>query len=88
MGSITSRSKAPPAPRQQIVYVPAPTAQPSPSLSEPEPNEADAENRAAIRRSNLLTRSRGRVGTVTTSFRGLLGGQNQSGSAGKTLLGE
>ena len=85
MGSLTSRPKVPKAQSPQIVYMPAPVA------SLPTGNDNNAQNadqeEAAMREKNLLTASRSRLGTVTTSFRGLLGLANTSGQR-KTLLGE
>lgn len=85
MGSITSRRKAPPMPQPQVVYMPAPYTPPTPA-SAPDAAEQSA-SETGIRRSNLLSRSRGRFGTVQTTFRGLLGGLGDTG-ARKTLLGE
>ena len=85
MGSITSRRKAPAVQSPQVIYMPAPYALPTPT-SVPDAAEQSA-SEAEIRRSNLLNRSRGRFGTVQTTFRGLLGGSGDTG-ARKTLLGE
>jgi len=85
MGSITSRRKAPPTPQPQVIYMPAPYTAQAP-ISAPEPQEQSA-NDAEIRRSNLLSRTRGRFGTVQTTFRGLLGNSGDTGTR-KTLLGE
>lgn len=85
MGSITSRRKAPPTPQPQVIYMPAPYTAPTPtSVSD---TQEQSVNETEIRRSSLLSRTRGRFGTVQTTFRGLLGGSND-GSARKTLLGE
>lgn len=46
------------------------------------------ERQAEARTQNLLTRDRSLYGTVTTSFRGLLGLATGNGGQSKTLLGE
>lgn len=47
------------------------------------------QNATEIREENLLSRGRGRFGTVKTSFRGLLSLASGAGAGGrKTLLGE
>ncbi len=78
MGSFGSPPTPPPPPPEPPPYVP-------PAIPEddgPGAEEQSAENR----RQSLLRRSRGRFGTVLTSFRGLL---SPSGSGErKTLLGE
>lgn len=97
MGSLTSRPKVPSVQQPQIVYVPAPVTQ-APVATVPQNTGNDnsagsgsdgqtTQEQAAAREQNLLTASRGRLGTVTTSFRGLLGLANTSGQR-KTLLGE
>ncbi len=77
MGSLTSSPKAPPP---QVVHVPAP---------EPEAPEGPSSEELAAdqREQNLLSRKRGHLGTISTSFRGFLG-QNNDNTARKTLLGE
>lgn len=90
MGSLASRPKVPRVQQQpQIVYVPTPvTATPSSSATETQTSEpTQSERQSELRQQNLLTRSRGRFGTVTTSFRGLLSSVNNAGQS-KTLLGE
>jgi hypothetical protein len=64
-------------------YVPPPLS--SGALDTPE--QANPQAVAAQREQNLLTASRGRLGTITTSFRGLLSLAGTSGQR-KTLLGE
>lgn len=87
MGSLTSGTKAPPSP--QIVYMPAPVAAPvventtSATPTQPTPQEKAAQ----AREQSLLTRSRGHLGTIATSFRGFLG-QGGNTAPRKTLLGE
>jgi hypothetical protein len=44
------------------------------------------ETKSAARAENLLTRTRGKIGTILTSFRGVLNQTAQTGR--KTLLGE
>ena len=101
MGSLTSRPKVPKATSPQIVYVPqpvyTPTANPAPQpvintlppAPNPTPQEpTEEERRTEARTQSLLTRDRSRFGTVTTSFRGLLGLATGEGRSVKTLLGE
>lgn len=93
MGSLTSRPKTPATIPQQVVYVPQQTSTPAPSntsqaQTQQETQELSAEEQnAESRTQNLLTRERGRYGTVNTSFRGLLSLAG-TGGQGKTLLGE
>ncbi len=95
MGSVTSRPKVPAQPKQQIVYVQAPqpvytapSTYTAPTVNQPvaAPQPTPEEGKAEARKQSLLTRDRSRFGTVTTSFRGLLGLGNSGQS--KTLLGE
>lgn len=101
MGSLTSSPKIPSyqAPAPQIVYVPQPVAPtPSPaSVSAPLPSDVSVsdsaepsieETQSAAREDNLLRRQRGRFGTITTGFRGILSQTNSAAPARKTLLGE
>ncbi len=78
MGSLTSSPKAPPP--TQVVHVPA-----------AEPVEAEGPNTEELaaeqREASLLSRQRGHLGTIATSFRGFLG-ESDSASTRKTLLGE
>lgn len=91
MGSLGSR---PSVPQTQTVFVPA-TATPAVTTSTVNQSAADtqAQEQAAeqdvseARSQSLLGRERGRFGTVTTSFRGLLGLSNNDAKK-KTLLGE
>lgn len=80
MGSLTSKTKAPSQP--QVVYVPASVT----AVETPAQPSAD-ETEAAARTQSLLSRSRGRLGTIATSFRGFLSEKNTSVKR-KTLLGE
>ena len=85
MGSIIKKPKAPAvrqiAPR---IIAPAPVAD-----VVAEPKKTDAEISADSRRQGLLRRSRGRLGTIATSFRGLLNSADSNNSnQRKTLLGE
>lgn len=92
MGSLASRPKVPSIQQQpQVIYMPTPvttTSSPSTTTNIVQSSEpSESEKKAEARTQNLLTRSRGRFGTVTTSFRGLLSAMNNSGQS-KTLLGE
>lgn len=92
MGSISSAPRAPAQP--QIVYVPAPapsTTTTSPNTSSQTDDEtntpSDEEVAAEVRQQNLLQRSRGRLGTILTGFRGIFTSPSENSSR-KTLLGE
>ena len=91
MGDIKGRPKAP---SSQIVYVPQYVAQtPAPSGSGGETNSGTATNTPEVqtpaqqREKNLLGRSRSRIGTILTGFRGILAPKD-SETQRKTLLGE
>lgn len=84
MGSLTKRPKIPKqVPPVKTVYVSAPTEAEA-TANETETSEAQASSEA--RTESLLRRTRGRLGTVFTGFKGLLSEGEQS--ARKTLLGE
>lgn len=88
MGSLASRPKVPKS-SPQIVYVPAPVSG-SDSGSEgvnlqPTPTPEQTTSQARI--NSLLSRDRSRLGTILTSFRGLLD-LSQNSNKRKTLLGE
>lgn len=91
MGSITSRPRVP---QVQTVYVPQYTAPAVAAVAQPvaENGSADAEQSAQdaveTREDGLLRRNRGRYGTVSTSFRGLLSAAADRDDGRKTLLGE
>lgn len=96
MGSLASVPKisTTPQPQPQVRYVtaprPAPESGSSSDTSSNTPSTNDSGNDSAAvtqeRETNLLRRSRGRSGTIRTSFRGLLGLSEQQQR--KTLLGE
>ncbi len=89
MGSLTSRPKAASAPvsAPQVVYVPAVSSTTNSNpVSSPDP-EVDEAATAAQRAENVLRRSRSRLGTVLTSFRGILT-PSDVGTQRKNLLGE
>ena len=89
MGSLTSRPKTPSTSSVQTVYVPTPVATPvtqtpdTPSDTTTDP----APTPEAARQQSLLDRSRGRLSTVLTGFRGILDDTVRA-SGRKTLLGE
>lgn len=86
MGSLSSRPKVPAQP--QVVYVPSPVYAYTPPTGTDAPTSSETpEQTAAARKASLLQRSRGRLGTIATSFRGLLDLAGSS-SGRKTLLGE
>lgn len=88
MGDITGRPKAP---AQQVVYVPQYVYTNTPSTGTNVDSEG-ADDPATMtpeqqRENNLLSRSRSRVGTILTGFRGILSPSDTQGQR-KTLLGE
>lgn len=95
MGSLGS---SPSVPRTQTIYVPA-SVPPSTAAVTPDTgaNASDGNNSnqsqspeqsaSETRSKSLLARDRGRFGTITTGFRGLLGLGNTQRQQ-KTLLGE
>jgi hypothetical protein len=92
MGSLTSRPKVPSVPQIQTVYVPAPaaTSVATPVTQAPSsatPDDAPVPTPETARQQSLLGRSRGRLSTVLTGFRGILDDSTRS-SGHKTLLGE
>lgn len=99
MGSLVSRPKAPKV-RRPPAFIPvqAPTPTSAASIIAPAPAaiSAGAETPAVVpaddiaaksRELGLLNRSRGRLSTVLTGFRGILG-QAVAAPQRKTLLGE
>lgn len=90
MGSMKKRPTAPPV--QRVTYVVQQPVYTESSFSgsdgEADVPELSEEQQEAQRRSeNLLRRTRGRLGTVLTGFRGILSPSENSGQR-KTLLGE
>ena len=95
MGGLTSSPNIP-KPQPQVIYVRQPNAAPTPSpsantsadnTSNDGGSESEASNGSVVRRQSLIERERGRFGTVTTGFRGLLNAVS-SDAQRKTLLGE
>ena len=84
MGSLTKRTATVPTYQPSVVSVPTPT------VTESAPESASEEDiREDVRQESLLRRSRGRLGTVFTGFRGLLSeSANSADTTRKTLLGE
>ncbi len=83
MGSFSGRSKAPSSqPVQQVIYVPS-TSYETPTST----GEVSEEEKLQERAENVLKRSRSRLGTILTGFRGVLS-QNDLIAPRKTLLGE
>lgn len=87
MGDITGRPKAP---EQQVVYVPQYVYEsPAPNTGG-EGGSGDTPTTPTVaqqREKNLLSRGRSRLGTVLTSFRGILA-PKETDAQRKTLLGE
>ncbi len=81
MGSLTSRPKAPSA------AVVATTSAVVGTTTTPAVTEADPVEIAKTRAENVLRRSRSALGTVMTSFRGVLS-ENGTIPQRKSLLGE
>ena len=84
MGSINSRPKAPPVSTIKPIAAIAPVS--VTTASELESNEQDLASES--RQESLLRRSRGRLGTILTGFRGFLNSSNTDAETRKTLLGE
>ncbi len=92
MGDITGRPKAP---SQKVVYVPqyvyqtpsTGTGNNTNSGNDDTDNTPDTPTPAEQREKNLLGRSRSRIGTILTGFRGILA-PLETDSQRKTLLGE
>lgn len=87
MGSIVSAPKVP-ASQPVIQYVSAPVSAASAAVDSGNSAQSSdvPQNESEAREQNLLRRSRGRLGTILTGFRGVLA--PSSISAKKTLLGE
>lgn len=86
MGSITKRPKTP-----TVTYVKqtVPTSVvASTSETTAAPTQTETEISTESRTDSLLRRSRGRFGTIATSFRGLLSSADNNENQPKTLLGE
>ena len=87
MGDISGRPKAP---EPQVVYVPQyvyTNNTNTNSGSTTTENEAATPTPEQQREKNLLSRTRSRLGTVLTGFRGILSPSESQGQR-KTLLGE
>jgi hypothetical protein len=83
MGSINSRSSTPAV----QPYVPIIATPPIPTV-EAVPVKTGEEIAGEARTENLLRRSRGRLGTILTGFRGFLDSSKDKSITRKTLLGE
>lgn len=95
MGNIARRPTAPTTVTQTIptasVTTPVTTATTALDSTLEESNtQTDAQLASEVRSQSLLNRSRGRLGTVLTSFRGFLTGESDEfdDTQRKTLLGE
>ena len=89
MGSLASRPKVPQV-RTVVVQQPVPQSQTPVKTATPsvdQPARTDDQIASDVRTDDLLRRSRGRSGTILTSFRGLQGASEQADGR-KTLLGE
>lgn len=82
MGSVTSRPKIA-TQTASVTTIVTPTTTVDPTI----PIEATPEEIAKTRVENILRRSRSALGTVYTSFRGVLSGNNTTLQR-KSLLGE
>ncbi len=88
MGSLTSTPKVPQQQRAQTQIIQTPAAQTPQSQETPSEIAArkqDEQSKARIK--SLLSRGRGRFGTIATGLQGFLREIDQ-GNARKTLLGE
>jgi hypothetical protein len=86
MGSLTSRPKAPAPSAVATTVTATPQINQSGSTNE-EPADLSPEQIVKNRAENILRRSRSSLGTVLTSFRGILS-ENSSAPQRKSLLGE
>ena len=92
MGSLASRPKVPKI-QQPPVYLPTVSSPPVATTGSgaiappPLPAPIDDDIAAQARGLGLLSRSRGGLSTILTSFRGILS-QNNAAPQRKTLLGE
>jgi hypothetical protein len=86
MGSITQAPKAPAAASPQVIYY-TPSTPYTADPATPTDNGSTPQQQSETRAQNLLRRDRGRLGTILTGFRGILGLSNDTPSR-KTLLGE
>ena len=85
MGDIQGRPKTP---SQQVVYVPQYIyTNNEPAASTTGDTKTTEEKQAEQREKSLLGRSRSRLGTVLTGFRGILS-PSEPDATRKTLLGE
>lgn len=86
MGDITNRPKAP---KQEVVYVPQYVYTPTqpPTGGEPTGSGNELPTPEQQREKSLLSRSRSRLGTILTGFRGILA-PSENENQRKTLLGE
>ena len=82
MGSVTSRPKIATTPAQIVTTTVTPSI-----VDTTTPVEANPEEIAKTRVENILRRSRSALGTVYTSFRGVLSGNGDIPQR-KSLLGE
>ncbi len=95
MGSLSSRPSVPAPTQPQVVFIPSQPTTSTPTTAAPQSDAAETgggdssvpQSASEAREQSLLRRSRGRFGTVQTSFRGLLGLSNTD-TGRKTLLGE
>lgn len=86
MGSLSSRPSVP----TTTQAAPAPVVQPPVTTAVEESAAGDTTDvdTQEARTQSLLQRNRSRLGTIQTSFRGLLGGSNNDETTRKRLLGE
>lgn len=89
MGDISGRPKGP---AQQVVYVPRYVSTPTTPTGTTNNNNNTDDGEETLtpeqqREKNLLSRSRSRLGTILTGFRGILA-PSQTQDQRKTLLGE
>ncbi len=86
MGSLSSTPKAPQKQQAQVIQTrEAPSAQTQESPTQSAASKQDEQSQKRIK--SLLSRGRGRFGTIATGLRGFLQEANRN-SARKTLLGE
>ena len=86
-------AKKPKMPDPVVIYTPAPAPVAAPLAIDPNAPTTDGDNGPEQtadeqRLENIMTRRRGRLGTVATSFKGVLDSDSSLAPQRKTLLGE
>jgi len=86
MAGLTKRPKIPKQPTQIVKYVSASSSDVTNTQESASDTSSTEDTSKDVREESLLRRSRGRLGTIFTGFRGLLG--EAKDTPRKSLLGE